>query len=353
MKNILLLIGALTVITHHACARVWRVNNDATKSPDFTIVNDAIAAASPGDTIQIEPSATAYPAVNLNKRLVILGNGYFLHDSNLQANRDSSFVISMIVDSSAVSTNASGSFIAGVSMGSFSFLHNVHDVTLTRCHVVGQVNITAFDRDASIFITQNFIESFITSAFLTAQVTATIEYNILSAASGVSGASVTLNANVTGLFRNNIINMNNPVLSLNNFYIANNVFTSTTLDAITGNSNIFRNNSFAAPTFTDVTDGVDGNHTNVNMSTLFAGSTSAGYGDSRFQTAGPGVLRGTGESIGGLTPDRGAYNTVSAIESYRTSGIPAIPTIYKLSVPTSVDPAATTIDITVSARSNN
>jgi hypothetical protein len=102
-----------------------------------------------------------------------------------------------------------------------------------------------------------------------------------------------------------------------------------------------------------VTDGVDGNHTNVNMSTLFAGSTSAGYGDSRFQTAGPGVLRSTGESILGVTPDRGAYNTVNITDSYRTSGIPFIPTISKLTVPVSVDPAATTMDITVSAHANN
>jgi len=354
MKNILLLIGALTIISHDASAHIWRVNSDATKSPDFTTINDAIAAATAGDTIQVEPSAMAYPTANLNKRLVLLGNGYFLHGSNLQANQDSSFVISINVDSSAVNANGSGSFISGISAGSISLLHNVHDVTITRCHLTGQLNITAFDRDVSnLLITQNFLESFITSAFLTSQVTVTIEYNIFSIANGIGGATVTLNANVTGLFRNNTINTNNNAITLNNFYIANNVFISAATNTLTGNNNVIRNNSFAAPTFTNVTDGVDGNHTNVNMSTLFAGSTSAGYGDSRFQTAGPGALRGTGESILGITPDRGAYNTVNITDSYRTSGIPFIPTISKLTVPASVDPAAATIDITVSAHANN
>jgi len=354
MKRALLLAGVCITLSNLASAHIWRVNNDPSKSADFALINDAIAAAAPGDTIHIEPSATAYPNFLLNKRLVILGNGYFLGGGNLQVDKDSSMANSMVVDSSSATANGSGSFIAGMTFNSVSFLHNVHDVTLTRCHVTGQVNITAFDRPATgITITKNFIESFIVSAFFSAQVTATTENNIFSTATGTGGASINLDANVTGLFRNNTVNFFQAGMTLNNFYIANNVFVSANMAAITGGSNIIRNNSFAAPTVTNVTDGADGNHTDVDMSALFTGSTSAGYGDSRFRTAGPGVLRGTGETIGGITPDRGAYNTVAATDSYRTSGIPPIPSIYRLTVPVSVDPSATTVDIILSTRSNN
>jgi hypothetical protein len=353
MKRVLLLAGVFIALSNLASAHIWRVNNDPTKSADFTVINDAIAAAAPGDTIHIEPSATAYPNFLLNKRLVILGNGYFLGGGSLQANQDSSFSAGMVVDSSSATANGSGSFIAGMTFGSMSFLHNVHDVTLTRCHLIGQINITSFDRPATgITITKNFLQSFIISAFLTAQVTATIENNIFSAATGTGGASINLDANVTGVFRNNTYNFIQGI-TLNNFYVANNVFVTTNMAAINGGNNIIRNNSFAAATVTNVTDGADGNHTNVDMSALFTGSTSAGYGDSRFRTAGPGVLRGTGETIGGITPDRGAYNTVATTDSYRTSGIPPIPTIYRLTVPVSVDPSATTVDIILSTRSNN
>jgi hypothetical protein len=355
MKRSLFLAGVLIALSHMASAHIWRVNNDATKFPDFATPAEAVTAAAPGDTIHIEPSATVYPNFILNKRLVILGSGYFLHGGSLQADKDSSVVISMIVDSSSVTANGSGSFISGITANTgISFLHNVHDVTLTRCHLVGQISLTAFDRPSTgIMITKNFLESFLVDANVTALLNITVENNIFSAATGAGGSTVNLHGNVTGLFRNNTINSTNPEFTLNNFYIANNVFIVADMATFSGNNNIFRNNSFAAATVANVTDGTDGNHTNVNMSTLFAGSTSGGYGDSRFRTAGPGVLRGTGEVIGGITPDQGAYNTVAATDTYRTSGIPSIPAVYQLTVPVAVDPAATTITITVSARTNN
>ena len=345
----------LTAMAHTATARIWRVNNDLTRDPDFANIGAAVTAAAPGDTIHVEPSATAYANFILNKPLVILGNGYFLNGGNLQANKDSSVVNGLSIDSTSVTANGSGSIIAGIVFGgSISLLHNVRNITITRCQLVSQFNVVAYDRAASgISVTKCFLQSFVTESTVTAPVNITFENNIFSAATGVSGSTIVLGNNFSGLFRNNVVNQNVASCTLNNFYIANNVFSNATLAALNGGNNIIRNNSFAAATVTNVTNGADGNQTNVAMAPLFAGNLATGYGDTRFQTVAATSLRASGETIGGITPDRGAYNTVTTTDTYRTSGIPAIPTIYSLTVPISIPPTAVTMDITVSTRSNN
>jgi hypothetical protein len=345
----------MTAMTHTATARIWRVNNDLTRDPDFATISAAVTAAAPGDTIHVEPSATAYANFILNKPLVILGNGYFLNASNLQANTDSSVVAGLSIDSTSITANGSGSVIAGIVFsGSLSLLHNVRNITITRCQLANQFNIVAYDRAAGgISVTKCFLQSFVTESNITAAVNITFENNIFSAATGVSGSTINLGANFSGLFRNNVINQLAGATTLNNFYIANNVFSNAGLTAVNGSNNIIRNNSFAAATVTNVINGVDGNQTNVAMAPLFTGNLATGYGDARFQTVAASSLRGTGETIGGITPDRGAYNTVTATDTNRTSGIPAIPTIYSLTVPISIPPTAVTMDITVSTRSNN
>lgn len=345
---------ALT-LSHTATAHIWRVNNDATRHPDFITIPAAVAAAAEGDTIHVEPSATAYGAFVLNKRLVILGSGYFLSGSGLQATTDSSVVNSMTVDSSATNANASGSLISGLSfLTTVNLIHNVHDVTLTRCLFAGLLSFVGFDRAAAgISISKCFLQSNLSGSGSTGLVTISIENNIFSAATGFGSGATILDANFTGLFRNNTLNSNAAAFTLNNFYIANNVFTFSAMAAINGGNNIIRNNSFAATAVAGITGGADGNQVNISMPALFTGSLMTGHGDTRFQTANGGSLRASGETISGITPDRGAYNTVATTDSYRSSGIPAIPTIYALTVPQSIPPTAVTMDISVSTRSNN
>ncbi len=92
---------------------------------------------------------------------------------------------------------------------------------------------------------------------------------------------------------------------------------------------------------------------------VFAGdvfnSTTTTPGDARFELriGGPNTnpAMATGETIAPVnTPDLGAYG---ATDPYKRSGIPAVPTIYGLTVPASVSPAATTMNVTISTRSNN
>ena len=58
-------------------ARVLRVNNFDGSAP-YSKVQDAVDAAAEGDTIMLDGSPYNYGSITLNKRLVLVGNGYSL-----------------------------------------------------------------------------------------------------------------------------------------------------------------------------------------------------------------------------------------------------------------------------------
>jgi hypothetical protein len=144
---------------------------------------------------------------------------------------------------------------------------------------------------------------------------------------------------INGLFRNNITL---AAVTLSNTYITNNYLGnfsfSLTFVNCTVKYNISPNNNLPAG---------NGNQVNVPMTNVF---TSTGSSDARYQLKAGSPAIAAGEPINGVTPDIGPFGTP---DPYRLSGIPPIPTIYALSVPTSVPSSATTMTITVSTRSNN
>src|SRR5580658_10761798 len=72
----LLIFCPLVLWGPHAAARIWRVNNNAGVSANFTDFPAAVTGAGAGDTIYLESSATAYSGVsNLSKKLIIIGTG--------------------------------------------------------------------------------------------------------------------------------------------------------------------------------------------------------------------------------------------------------------------------------------
>ena len=85
MKNrifsIALALGFL-LVTNTADAKIWRVNNNAGVDADFTDFITARNAASPGDTIHLEPSTTSYGDIFMIKRLHIVGSGYYLSSND-------------------------------------------------------------------------------------------------------------------------------------------------------------------------------------------------------------------------------------------------------------------------------
>lgn len=80
-KTILFLAaGALALAAN---ARILRVNNASGSSAPYQTIGAALEAAAEGDTIMLDASTQTYGSVDLNKRVVVLGPGYWLTENGI------------------------------------------------------------------------------------------------------------------------------------------------------------------------------------------------------------------------------------------------------------------------------
>lgn len=316
--RVMALAAVLSATT--AQARVWRVNNTPGVNANFSSLSTAFAAAAAGDTLYIEGSTTTYGFSTLNKRLVLIGNGYLLSgpgaNVGLQANTG---ISSMNID---IDTTASGSQFIGLS-GYLKPINGVDDIQVIRCNV-------AFDSYSSGMYSGWKIRQCLLGYF-----------NIPKAANCEFTNNICqqfyLNDAKDCLVRNNIFTSDVKVAGA---YFANNIL----LGYFTHSNSIVKYNIASG---SNTLPAGNNNQNGISKTSLFVGVGSA---DGFYSLAPSSPAIGAGEPINGETPDAGAFGTAAP---YRLSGIPPIPTIYQLLVPASVPSTASSINITFSTRSNN
>jgi hypothetical protein len=341
MKQLFILILFVTAVLQ-SNAKVWRINNTPGVTADFISCAAALANASVvnDDTLHIEGSATAYGSFTLDKRLVIIGTGYFISGANantgLQAsNNSSNFGGSYIL----FDTTCSGSTIMGISNFYFAVGPTsgsaTDNITITRCNIndIGQYyGYTANTKMAGWKVNKCYIGSITLSTFLLQNWEMTNNIFTSSIDMGFTG-------NFNNLVRNNVIR---GTINLFSAYFANNIIAGTTFTTV--NATIKNNISNGA----NLPVG-NGNLNNQADAVVFQGLTgNSTDGQWRLLAGSPAI--GAGETVSSVTPDCGAYGTA---DPYKLSGIPAIPTIYLLTVPATVASNATTMAITISTKSNN
>jgi hypothetical protein len=375
MKKTIILCSIILLATLNTQAKIWRVNNDATKGANFAtlqLCNDNASVLS-GDTVHLEPSTNPYAGANINKALIIIGNGYFLAGAGSNAGLQQNTATSTINGTCTFQSSAAGAgapntgagvggcTIAGVTFTATLQLFNVSNVTITRCNIQSISFINYGNTAAnSIKITKNFLKGQVfTSGFTgTPSVDVTFENNIFSLEVGQGGNNIQFNFPTTmkGLFRNNIINDFATAFALSNFYVTNNIFMATQGSALnnTNVNNVYKNNIFTiAIPGNGIVGGTAGNIVSANIANIFTANPNTGSGDARFQiiAAATNPAFNGGETIGAVTtPNCGAFG---ATDPYKLSGIPAVPTVYSLTIPSGVATGATTMQISVSTRSNN
>lgn len=350
MKKIALVAVLAMVLQLNLQAKIWRVNNNAGVTADFTTLTAAVANASvvSGDTIHVEPSATQYSFPTVNKQLTIIGNGYLLtgagSNAGLQENTGTSIVGGFRFSSGSAGTKIIGIRINGGSDFSSGYSGAVN-ITFEKCFV------EVFSPLA--YITSSTYSGIIfRKCFFTNQLgfgnesnavinNITYENNIFN-----SGASFTPGSSTNFIFRNNIVHSSAAILA--NAYVANNVFTSSSVSTFTS-CNV-KNNVFVANQ-TGVTVGpLSTNGNNLTSQALASIIVNTGSNDGKFQLAAGSPAIGGGVNISGTKPDCGAFG---GTDPYKLSGIPGIPTIYSLTVPASVPLATPTMNVTLSTRNNN
>ncbi len=335
MKKMLTLAVFLCLACSCSYAKIWRVNNAANIIADFSNPNTAANSASvmPGDTLHIEPTGINYSSIDLHKPLVIIGGGYLLDTANsgnggLQATANQSMVGGFFLYSTA-----GGTKIMGMVSNSYVYYQedSVNNISFEKCYLNGFVMNNKNCRNLTV--RKSVIAggpAYFNSGTLS---NATIENCIIATYFDCS-------AFVSGCVVRNCVFDQNSV-NINNCYFTNNIVSSNIAMA----NSIVKNNLFStSPTFPA---GAVNNQINIPLSAI---CVLTGSFDSRYRLKPGSPAIGAGVTIAAYTPDCGAYG---GPDPYHLSGIPSIPTIYQLSVPSSIQLNTPSMNVTLSTRNNN
>jgi hypothetical protein len=356
MKQILTAAIFLLAI-NSASAKIWRLNNNNGGALSPTVKTDFLpgvtlqqahdsAKVVSGDTIHIEQSNTSYGALNMTKRLTLVGVGYFLNlNPNTQTNTSFNSPVSTITITTPA---AAGSQLLGLRIAAYVYA-GVSKIKIANCwfdYVQIGSGVASQPTD-SISIIGCFSQGAISSAGTTALNTNIGIYNTMVVPSAAIGTPVTLSVYCSGIFKNNIVYGAYNNLAMSNFYVVNNItfsYYATTYQNTFNNCVIEYNigqsaNHFQTPAGTGNTTNATNNLFTTNF--LFVAGTST---DGQYQLQSGSPAKATGKS--GV--DMGAF---AGDFPYSLSGITNVPNIYQLNI-APIPAGASTMSVTISAKSN-
>ena len=349
MKKTCLLI-VMIAAAFSSFAKIWRVNNNAGITADFTTVTAAISSASvvSGDTLHIEGSANAYPVSGspITKALTYIGVGYFLDPSDTNAPANPGLQVttgSSNLQFLRLGAGADGSKFLGITFSGSMYMNGANNVTVDRCLLISGIYFeNGTNNNFSIrksFIANNNQINMSGTAVISNFI---CENNMFYNSAFVNLPGLTGSGNI---FRNNTAGGFNGMVLVNT-YVANNIFGVTPQCSFTNctiKNNLFQINQTLPGTATN-------NQLNVNMANVTVGGTTGSL-DSRWQLKPGSPAIGAGLTIGAVvSPDCGAFG---ATDPYKLSGIPNIPSIYTMTVPVSIPSGSATMNVTFSTRNNN
>ncbi len=306
-------------------ATVLRVNSAPGSATSYTTAQAAHDAASANDTLYLESSSISYGTMTCTKKLTIIGTGYFLgQNPQTQASPSACFIQQVYFNA-----GSEGSKITGVYLNNI-FL-NTSDILVTRCYIYGNsaIYMNTSSPIGNIVITQNFIDAGYT--YSTAISFSYPANNILISNNYIRGY-ISTSTNFFGIITNNVMD---GVFSAYNAVLKNNIMYNggfNNYNCISFN-NIGHNADFGTQ---------NGNQSNVNMSTVFLGSTgNSSDGQWQLKPGSPAIGAGEGGvdcgMFGGSLP-------------YILSGMPNIPAIYYMNAPSI---PSNTINVSIKAKSHN
>jgi len=285
-----------------------RVNNDPAADADYTTIQAANDDALPGDTIYVEGSPANYDGANIDKKLIIIGPGYFLADNDsTQAN---------VLDTEIAGTldfiiGSKGSKVYGLIISTLYIRDD--EIVASRCKIGG---IGFWDDSNNTLITQNYITAGISSygGKLTNSI---ISNNIIG--SSLSAGSTSYPLQIT----NNVFKGLAAPVSVYYSTISNNIFISSTYKIQENTGNTIINNIFAY-----AGTNANGNKYSITMTTVFVDlNGTLGYSEDeryKLKAGSPAIVAG----VSGV--DCGAFGGVTP---YVLSGLPPFPRIYEATIP--------------------
>ena len=289
MKKKIVFLAALC-LTMGAYANILRVNNVDSSAP-YASIAAAVTAAVDGDTIMVEGSTVDYDETTINKRLVILGPGYWLRENGITTESAQSANIN------GITTTEGGTVIMGIHVWGGFRVEGAKTV-ITRCRLDEGVSIAKGINNCVIH--QCFIGGDVGSGYDHSYYHQ-ITNNIFGAMNckGIGDSYIAYNTSYTH-WGESFWNSGNCKIEKNIFY---------TNDINVGDGNTIQDNYIAGDAYQDIQTDKDVRDTKLP-------SAADGFG-----------------AFAGNNP-------------YVISGIPAGPMIEELTIPTSVEEGGT-MEVTI------
>jgi hypothetical protein len=369
-------VVAVAAASFTAQATVHRVNNLPGVDANYTTMTAAISGAAIDDTLLVEGSYISYGVVTLNKRLTVIGTGYFITSNDTTQAYPSSSRFDRLVVSGA----GAGSTITGIHVENTSTNTTVNpvamvditaaDVSIIRCYFWQAASIASSVYSGvalritanNVIVTQSFIyqSRVVTSGSTTYNTYAiriegspngiVISNNIIKHGNkGTAYDVFTQRAlNMTTSSSANIVNnvfsgrmdVYNSVFQ-NNIQISGSATASNSFNQSGSFPNVVANNIGNSTQFGTS----NGNQSNVTMTNVFTYTPGNENTDNhyRLKAGSPAIAAGiSGE-------DCGAFGGQGA---YRLSGIPSIPAIFQATIPATGN-TGDGLNFTIKAKAHN
>lgn len=318
MKNLLVFLTVAFMTTFSNAQTTWRVNNNPSADADFETLQAAHDGATAGDIIYLEPSGTSYDTCTFTKQLTVIGPGYFLAENDTTV------------------------FHNEAKTGEIKFNAGSEGSIVMGCFINGNVRIES----DNILLKRNRIEFSSSDTLLVINgnnATIMQNYILQTGLSNYPECVVSIGLNI--LFTNNWVKNNdghdNIIISAGSATVAHNIFAGDKYEKLINtnfHSNLYKGN---------ITDnGSNSIQNNIDFGSAF--STYFIEGDSpdgKYQLADDSPAIGAG--VDG--EDCGMFG---GSEPYVISGIPSIPSIIDVSMPTSGSQAGG-LPVTIKIQSNN
>jgi hypothetical protein len=355
-----LITTLFVAMTGMAWATVLTVSNNPDHPAQYTQVDPAIAASSPGDTIYVYGSLTPYSAFTITKKLVVIGAGY---NSNNQFKLKTSVDI---IDIRSFITNADGSVIMGFEITNVlrSLSPAANNVTITRNRFL-TFGISLEGSPDGWKIYNNIIRGPIRGgSFSPTQITATntaIQNNIIIdfQISGFAASSTLIDHNIF-IRANNLNSVWNATIT-NNIFIRStgNIMDNTvSYNSFSNNLSILSSISSVSPTnsFASNENTASGNLVNVdpqfeNVTDLDEFNFNFNY---RLRTGSPARNAGTNGTDLGIYAAPYPFPSGGAPGSgFDTSALPPIPQVTEMTIQNATVQPGAPLNVNVKARVNN
>lgn len=302
MKKTLLMV-AFAAVCSMAQAKILRVNNTTGSGAPYTKVDDAVADAVAGDTIMLDGAKASYGNITINKKLVLLGPGYWRSENGVTGQGESDATMGTITINSA----AQGTVIRGLNLEYIKV--NANNVVINRCHVWNGINlISGIGNTAdNCVVHQNLI------------------------AGNIQGYSNAIYTNFTQI-TNNIFTTrrNNVIRYINEGYIAYNTFTCSKPDQYDKQIADIKGCTLTKNILIGNEDIIDGNSYVDNYMSAGWNITLYNHQNTDLTIKNEQLSDEDAAAIAG----KGAFN---GDDPYVISGIPAGPVIQDVTVPASVE----------------